>query len=70
MGVAKAVGLPPGAVVELDKSADDPVDLYVNGKRFATGRLLSGLDGEWAVRVERVIAVPALETIITSEGGS
>ncbi len=30
--------LPLGAVVELDKHADAPVDLYVNGLCFAQGR--------------------------------
>lgn len=55
MSLARAVGLPPGAVVELDRAADDPVDMFVNGKRYAEGRLVL-LDGnEWALRVERVL---------------
>src|SRR5688500_14574074 len=37
---AQIVGLPTGAVVELDKLADDAIDLYVNGTHFATGRLV------------------------------
>jgi flagellar motor switch protein FliN len=51
---ADVVGLPAGAVVELDRQADEPVDLYVNGKRFATGRLLVVDGSEWAVRIETV----------------
>ena len=31
MASAEIVGLPPGAVVELDRQADEPIDLYVNG---------------------------------------
>lgn len=55
MSLAQAVGLPPGAVVELDRAADDPVDLFVNGKRYAEGRLVL-LDGnEWGLRIERVL---------------
>ena len=55
MSLAQAVGLPPGAVVELDRAADDPVDLFVNGKRYAEGQLVL-LDGnEWGLRVERVL---------------
>jgi flagellar motor switch protein FliN/FliY len=55
MSLARAVGLPPGAVVELDRAADDPVDMFVNGKRYAEGRLVL-LDGnEWALRIERVL---------------
>jgi flagellar motor switch protein FliN/FliY len=41
-------------VVDLDRAPDDPVDLYVNGRRFATGRLLL-VEDEWAVRIESVL---------------
>ena len=53
MPLARAVGLPAGDVVELDRGADEPVDLFVNGRRFASGRLVL-VDDEWAVRVEDV----------------
>jgi flagellar motor switch protein FliN/FliY len=52
LGVAPQ--LPPGAVLELDRKADDPVDLYVNGLRFASGRLVLTEEGEWALRLEEV----------------
>jgi flagellar motor switch protein FliN/FliY len=55
MPTAEVVGLPSGAVVELDRSADEPIDLYVNGRRFATGRLLVDDGNEWAVRIETVL---------------
>ena len=58
MGVGRAVGLPTGAVVDLDQEPDAPVDLYVNGRRFGTGRLLL-VDDEWAVRIETVLPVGA-----------
>jgi len=54
--VTRAVGLAPGAVVELDRGVDEPLDLYVNGRRLALGRLLMTEDGEWAVRIESVSA--------------
>jgi flagellar motor switch protein FliN len=57
--IGRAVGLAPGAVLELDRGVDDPVDLYVNGRRLALGRLLLTDDGEWAVRVESVSPDPA-----------
>ncbi len=53
MPLARAVGLPAGEVVELDRGADEPVDLFVNGRRFARGRLVL-VDDEWAVRVDDV----------------
>ena len=54
MPVGRAVDLASGAVIDLDRAPDDPVDLYVNGRRFATGRLLL-VEDEWAVRVETVL---------------
>ena len=54
MPVADAVQLPPGGLVELDRGADEPVDVLVNGRRFATGRLVL-VDDEWAVRIEEVL---------------
>ena len=55
MQTADVVGLPHGAVVELDRSPDDPIDLFVNGRRFATGRLVVVDGNDWAVRIESVL---------------
>lgn len=55
MPTADVVGLPNGAVVELDRSPDEPIDLFVNGRRFATGRLVVVEGDDWAVRIERVL---------------
>jgi flagellar motor switch protein FliN/FliY len=52
MPLGTALGLPVGAVLDLDRPADAPVDLYVNGMRFARGQLLVTDDGEWAVVLE------------------
>jgi flagellar motor switch protein FliN len=58
MPSAQIVGLPAGAVVELNRQADEPIDLYVNGRHFATGRLMV-VDGEdWAVRIESISGQP------------
>jgi flagellar motor switch protein FliN/FliY len=59
MPSAQIVGLPPGAVVELDRQADEPIDLYVNGSRFATGRLVVVDGTDWAVRIDHVLDSPA-----------
>jgi len=56
MPTADVVGLPYGAVVELDRSPDEPIDLFVNGRRFATGRLVVVEGNDWAVRIESVLA--------------
>jgi flagellar motor switch protein FliN/FliY len=55
MPSAQVVGLPAGAVVELDKQAEEPIDLYVNGTHFATGRLVVVDGTDWAVRIEQVL---------------
>jgi flagellar motor switch protein FliN/FliY len=51
---AEAAGLADGAIVELDRAADDPIDIFVNGSRIATGRLIALEEDEWAVRLEHV----------------
>jgi flagellar motor switch protein FliN/FliY len=56
--------LPLGAVVELDRHAEAPVDLYVNGLRFAQGTLMVDDNGHWTIRLtemeSREPAAPAL----------
>lgn len=46
--LGRALGLPLGAVVELNQQAEAPIDLFVNGVRFAQGHLVVTDDGEWA----------------------
>jgi flagellar motor switch protein FliN/FliY len=55
MPLAQAVDLGPGIVIELDRDADDPVELTINGRPFASGQLL--LDGgQWAIRIDGLCA--------------
>jgi flagellar motor switch protein FliN len=66
--LGQLVGLANGAVVELEEGADDLVGVYVNGRAYATGRLLV-VDGDWAVRIESVH--PPAETVAANtEGGT
>ena len=51
MPVADVLALRDGAIVDLDSAADDPADLYVNGRRLGTGKLVL-VDGEWALQIE------------------
>jgi flagellar motor switch protein FliN/FliY len=62
MSSERAVALPRGAVVELDREADDAIDLYVDGLHFAMGRLVVTDEGELAVRLETVGAGPLTRT--------
>lgn len=56
MPSGRLVGLPSGALVELDRDVDEPIDLYADGMRFAVGRLQVCPDGTLAVRVEQILA--------------
>jgi flagellar motor switch protein FliN/FliY len=59
MAASKAVTLPNGSIVELDRTADEPVDLYVNGAPFAKGRLVLVGGTDWAVRIESFHNAPS-----------
>ena len=48
------LSLAPGAVLELDRSADAPVDILVNGCLVARGEVVV-IDGEFGVRVTAVV---------------
>ena len=56
MPTGQVVGLPSGAIVELDHDAEDAVELYVDGQRYATGRLVVTDDESWGVRIEEILA--------------
>jgi flagellar motor switch protein FliN len=46
--------LDQGALVELDRAADEPVEVFVNGKAFARGEVVV-VDGCYAVRITEVL---------------
>jgi flagellar motor switch protein FliN/FliY len=62
--IGEALELPVGGVVDLDRTADAPVDLFINGLCFGHGNLLVTDDGEWAIEVlslnKPVVRKPAL----------
>ena len=55
MPLADAVALGEGMLVELDREHDEPIQLYVNGLRLGSGRLVT-VEGEWALVVDEVTA--------------
>ena len=54
LALGRALELPLGALVDLDRAADAPVDLFVNGLCFAQGHLLVTDDGEWAIVIDEL----------------
>jgi flagellar motor switch protein FliN/FliY len=61
MPIGQAVALSEGSIVDLDKKPEEPVDVYVNGARFGTGRLIM-VEGEWALQLESVEGVEQVST--------
>lgn len=51
--VRRLLQLSPGSVLQLDKSIDAPVDLFVRDTKFATGDVVV-VDGQFGVRVKEV----------------
>lgn len=54
MTVSSVLGLAPGMVVELDRTAGSPVDVLVNGTLMARGEVVV-VDEEFAVRITEVV---------------
>lgn len=48
-----------GSVVQLDKSADAPVELYVNGKLVAKGEVVV-IEEKFGIKITEVIGTTAL----------
>jgi len=57
MRAGSSLGLPTGSVVELDREVDEPVDLYVDGMRCATGRLMVAEDGSLQLAIDEVLGL-------------
>jgi len=51
--VREVLQLGPGSVVQLDKQAGEPVDLYLRGRQFATGTLVVVGD-QLGVRIKEI----------------
>ena len=54
MTLGQALALGPGSVVTLDRLADKPVDLLVNGKPIARGEVVV-IDQEFGLRITEVV---------------
>ena len=62
MYIEDVVRLEVGSVIELDKLAGDPVDIYVNGRLVARGEVIV-LNDNFCVRVNDILSpIPELET--------
>jgi flagellar motor switch protein FliN/FliY len=56
MPVKRLLKLGPGSVLKLDKSVDEPADLYLKDTKFATGDIVV-VDGRFAVRIKQILGL-------------
>ena len=54
MPMREVLQLSPGSVVQLDKVADAPVDLYVNNKRVAQGEVVV-VDDHFGIKITEIV---------------
>ncbi|MGD8787280.1 MAG: FliM/FliN family flagellar motor switch protein [Phycisphaerales bacterium] len=54
--VRRLLQLGPGSVLELDKSIDEPADLYLRDTRFATGSVVV-VDGRFAIKIKKILGL-------------
>ena len=54
--VKRLLQLGPGSVLQLDKSIDEPVDLYLKDTKFATGTIVV-VDDRFAVRIKQILGL-------------
>ncbi|MCU1424804.1 MAG: fliN, partial [Microbacteriaceae bacterium] len=54
--VRDVLGLEPGAVIELDRSAGAPADVLLNGRLIAHGEIVV-IDQDYAVRITKILDV-------------
>ncbi|HUT45585.1 MAG TPA: FliM/FliN family flagellar motor switch protein [Sedimentisphaerales bacterium] len=56
MPVQRLLRLGPGSVLKLDKSIDEPADLYLRDTMFATGNVVV-VDGRFAIRIKQILGL-------------
>jgi flagellar motor switch protein FliN/FliY len=54
MFIKDILNLTPGSIIELDKLSGDPVDIYVNDKKFAEGEVVV-IDENFGVRITELV---------------
>ena len=58
--IRRLLQLGPGSVVRLDKSVDEPMDLYLKDTKFATGSVVV-VDGRFAVKIKEILGLGELK---------
>ena len=56
MPIRRLLQLGPGSVLPLDKSVEEPVDLYLKDTRFATGTVVV-VEGLFAIKIKEILGL-------------
>lgn len=56
ISIQRLLQLGPGSVVKLEKSIDEPADLYLKDAKFATGKIVV-VDGRFAVKITQILGL-------------
>ena len=54
--IQRLLQIGPNSVLKLDKSIDEPADLYLKDTKFATGSVVV-VDGRFAVKIEQILGL-------------
>lgn len=55
MPLEEILGIGPGTMIELNKMADEPVDLLVNNTHFAKGEVVA-FEGHYGVKITEIVS--------------
>ncbi len=58
ISIQKLLKLGPGAVIKLDKSIAEPVDLYIKDAKFATGQVVV-VEDRFAIKIKEILGATA-----------
>jgi flagellar motor switch protein FliN/FliY len=58
ISIQKLLKLSPGAVIKLDKSIAEPVDLYIKEAKFATGQVVV-VEDKFAIKIKEILGATA-----------
>ncbi len=58
ISIQKLLKLSPGAVIKLDKSISEPVDLYIKEAKFATGQVVV-VEDRFAIKIKEILGAAA-----------
>ncbi len=62
MSVQEVLALGRGSVIQLDRLAGEPIDIFVGDRRFAEGEVVI-IGEQFGIRITRIVGSPAGEVI-------